>query len=103
MMIDRPTANAQAAAEMPDAAKKGPVAVAKDAEMPTGTEWMLTANAQAAAEMPEATMSASVATKDPDEEERRLQPAAAMDRAKDTVGLPNPHRSYNSTEIGPGT
>jgi hypothetical protein len=98
MTIDRPTANAQAAAEMPDAAKRGPVAVAKDAEMPTGTEWMLTANAQAAAE----TMSASVA-KDPDEEERRLQPAAAMDRAKDTVGLPNPHRSYNSTEIGPGT
>jgi hypothetical protein len=100
MMIDRPharSANAQAAAEMPDAAKRGPVAVAKDAEMPTGTEWMVigtrTANAQAAAEMPDAAMSAAVA-KDADEEERRLQPAVAMDRAKDTVCLPI------STEIG---
>ena len=94
-MIDRP--HAQAAAEMPDAAKRGPVAVAKDAEMPTGTEWMVigtrTANAQAAAEMPDAAMSAAVA-KDADEEERRLQPAVAMDRAKDTVCL------TNSTEIG---
>jgi cytoskeletal protein RodZ len=102
MMIDRlhaRTANAQAAAETPDAAKRGPVAVAKDAEMPTGTEWMLigtrTANAQAAAEMPDAAMSASVTVaKDADEEERRLQPAVAMDRAKDTVCLPI------STEIG---
>ena len=87
---------------MPDAAKRGSVAVAKDAaEMPTGNEWMLigtrTANAQAAA----AAMSASAA-KDADEEERRLQPAAAMDRAKDTVCLPKPHRGYNSTETGPG-